>query len=354
MAAVAQRGTAEELTALNDLHAQALACRGQVPAILELARGLGAGAPHPQQGRTRELWQLLATLGCADLSVARIVEPHLDALAILHQAGRDDLHHAESTWGVFAAQGPGKPLEGSRHGGQWLLTGDKPWCSLAGELSHALITANTPQGVQLFAVDLRQPGITVSPRPWQALGLPTVPSGGLSLINVPAAVVGGPNWYLHRAGFAWGGVGVAAVWHGAATAVARRLHQHCVSRQADQIALWHLGATDQALWSAAAAFEAAALMADGAPAGSGPDAAGAAALMAARLRATVVAAAETVLTMAAHGMGPEPLAFESEHAQRVADLELYLRQDHAERSLARHGAALLADSNAETAAVPPW
>lgn len=347
-----------ELAALDGLYAKAWACRGNVPAILELARELGDGAPQPQQGRTHALWQLLATLGCADLGVARIIEPHLDALAILHQAGADQLNQAGSTWGVFAAQGPGTPLEGTLNNGEWHLDGDKPWCSLAGELSHALITAKTESGVQLFAVDLRHPGITASTRPWQALGLPAVPSAGLGFNNVPAVAVGGPNWYLERPGFAWGGVGVAAVWHGAATAVARRLHRHCMARKPDQIALWHLGTTDQALWSAAAAFHAAAQEADavvGANGGANKDAgwgAGTAGIMAARLRATVVGAAETVLAMAAHGMGPEPLAFEAEHAQRVADLELYLRQDHAERSLAHHGAALA--SHRAGSPVPPW
>lgn len=338
-----------ELTWLNQVHDRALACRANVPASLELARELGSTAPQPQRGRTHALWQLLATLGCADLGVARMVEPHLDALAILDQAEASSLNAASSTWGVFAAQGPGTPLTASASSDGWVLNGDKPWCSLAADLSHALITARTDDGVQLCAVELSHRGITNSQRPWQALGLTAVPSSGLSFKDVPAIAVGGPNWYVDRPGFAWGGAGVAAVWHGAATALARRLHQHCLSRTPDQIALWHLGTADQALWSATAAFHTAAFMAD-----AGPEAntAVATALTASRLRATVVGAAETVLQMAAHGMGPEPLAFEAVHAQRVADLELYLRQDHAERSLAHLGAGLLSDVG--TSPVPPW
>ncbi len=337
-----------QLPLLNELHDRAVACHTKVPASLELARELGAAAPMPQQGSTRALWQLLATLGCADLGVARIVEPHLDALAILDQAGAQSLNEDGSTWGVFAAQGPATPVTASASGNEWILNGDKPWCSLAASLSHALITARTKDGMQLFAVDLRHRGITTSQRPWQALGLTTVPSSGLSLRNVPAVAVGEPNWYVDRPGFAWGGAGVAAVWHGGAIAIARRLYQHCLSRTPDQIALWHLGTADQALWSATAAFHVAALTAD-----AGPErTAGTSALTASRLRATVVGAAETVLKVAAHGMGPEPLAFEAVHAQRVADLELYLRQDHAERSLAHLGAGLLSDADASP--VAPW
>jgi hypothetical protein len=36
-------------------------------------------------------------------------------------------------------------------------------------------------------------------------------------------------------------------------------------------------------------------------------------------------------------LGPAPLATDREHAQRVADLTVYLRQHHAERDLARLG-----------------
>jgi hypothetical protein len=43
-----------------------------------------------------------------------------------------------------------------------------------------------------------------------------------------------------------------------------------------------------------------------------------------------------------HALGPAPLAFDEDHARRVADLELYLRQHHAERDLARLGEATLA------------
>ena len=40
-------------------------------------------------GATPLLWEALATLGAVDLTVARVVEPHLDALAILEQSGGD-------------------------------------------------------------------------------------------------------------------------------------------------------------------------------------------------------------------------------------------------------------------------
>lgn len=338
---------------LDQIHDRAVDSAGDVPRILALARELGTTVPLPLPGQAMLRWEQLASLGAANLTVARIVEPHLDAVAILAEAEQQSLNSPTATWGVYAAQGPGTALTAQQVAGNWVLNGQKPWCSLAQELSHALVTAQTDAGVQLFAVELNHPGITSDDRPWRALGLPDVPSSGLRFSAVPAVAVGEPGWYLRRRGFGWGAVGVAAVWHGAATAVARRLYQHCLSRDPDQIALWHLGSADNALWAAKAAFNASAEAFSTQEKKPNADASALeniADITAARLRATVVAAAETVLSVAAHGMGPEPLAFDDEHAQRVADLELYLRQDHAERSLARLGQLVINSAGTQQ----PW
>ena len=46
---------------------------------------------------------------------------------------------------------------------------------------------------------------------------------------------------------------------------------------------------------------------------------------------------DDVLERAGHALGPAPLALEEEHAGRVADLQLYVRQEHAERDAAALG-----------------
>ena len=43
-----------------------------------------------------------------------------------------------------------------------------------------------------------------------------------------------------------------------------------------------------------------------------------------------------------HALGPAPLAFDEEHARRVADLTLYIRQHHGDRDLAALGHAVSA------------
>ncbi|MCS5722298.1 hypothetical protein N1029_09860, partial [Herbiconiux sp. CPCC 203406] len=78
------------------------------------------------------------------------------------------------------------------------------------------------------------------------------------------------------------------------------------------------------------------------PAGGAGDAASEAALLAQVTRSIVRSAAEDVLREAAHGLGPAPLALDVDYAARVADLELYLRQDHGTRDEARVGRLLTA------------
>jgi alkylation response protein AidB-like acyl-CoA dehydrogenase len=324
--------TVTDRNRLGDLGVRAQQAAGDVSAALTLAADLGDRLPLPGSGRTAELWSALATVGAADLTAARVLEPHLDALAILDQAG---VAPRDGTWGVFAAEGPGEPLRAATDGAAYRLRGRKHWCSLGGVLDHALVSARVGEDRQLFAVDLRDAGVTAIAGTWVARGLPDVDSGPLDFDDVPAEPLGAPGWYLERPGFAWGGVGVAAIWFGGAVGVARRMLASSAARPPDQVALMHLGAVDAALHGARCVLADAAVAVD---AGELTGAAGSRAAL--RVRQVVALAAEDVLSRAAHGLGPGPLATDEEHARRVADLELYLRQWHAERDQAALGADL--------------
>ena len=323
--------------ALADLERRAAVTEGAVDAALSLLAPAEALAPLPGTGATVRLWELLATLGAADLTAARVVEPHLDAVAILSQAGTGG-SSAGASWGVYAAEGPGLSLDARPDGDGWRLDGTKPWCSLAAQLDRAVVTAHTGPGARrAFAVDLRHAGVRPGRGTWVSRGLAGVDSTAVEFSDVPAVPVGGDNWYLERSGFAWGGIGVAAVWFGGAVGVARRLAAAGRSREPDQIALMLLGRTDSALHAARRVLAAAAADVDAGRA-DGPDGA----LLAGQVRAVVADAAEQVLQLAGHGLGPAPLTGEEDHARRVADLQVYLRQHHAERDSAALGRALLA------------
>lgn len=315
------------------LAARAREVAGSVDGSLGLAPDLEELALTPGMPSWPAL-ATLATLGSVDLTTARTLEPHLDAIGILRQA---DCRHAAagSTWGVYAANPPGTTLTALRgSGGTWLLTGTKPWCSLADRVSHALVTATDAQDgdSRLLAVAMRHPGVAVDITSWVARGLREVTTSTVTFADVPAEAVGGPGWYLERPGFAHGGIGVAAVWFGGAAALAGALWESARRRQPDQIAHLHLGACDVALHTALLALrDAARAIDDGRAEGESGR------VLAARVRAIVAGVAQEVLTRVGHALGPGPLAHDAEHAARVADLTLYLRQHHAERDLAALG-----------------
>jgi hypothetical protein len=60
-----------------------------------------------------------------------------------------------------------------------------------------------------------------------------------------------------------------------------------------------------------------------------------------QVRQVVADSVESVLRTADHALGPAPLALEEEHARRVSDLRMYVRQHHAERDTAALGRAVL-------------
>jgi len=288
-------------------------------------------------------WELLASVAARDVAAARMLEPHLDALAILDEAAAagcaPDLDTSGS-WGVFAAEGPGMRFEARRDAGTWTLHGTKPWCSLAADLDRALVTAwvdDTHR--QLFTLDLRDPAVTARPGPWHARGLERVVSAPIDVDGAPAVPVGDAGWYLRRPGFAHGGVGVAACWWGGTVPLRDALAAAAARDSADQLSRVHLARADVALWAARAVLiETATVFGAGGTASEG--------LRANRARTVVADAVETTLAEAARALGPGPLVADEAHARRVADLRVYIRQHHGDRDLARIGADIAAGSAA--------
>ncbi len=309
-------------------------CGEDVDAALKLAAHYGRLLPQPGSGHTACRWGVLAAAGEHNLTVARVLEAHSDALAILAEAGEPV---PAGTWGVFAAEAAPHRLEARDSEGQVTLTGVKPWCSLAARLDAALVTAHAGTQRQLFRVSLRHPSVTAQPpSAWVARGLRNVVSAPVRFDGTPAEPVGPPGWYLTRPGFAWGGMGVAACWYGGACGVRTTLLRGTAGRDGD-LAAMHAGTVDAALHAADAVLSDAAAVID---AGRAERSAGQ--VLGLRVRAIVADAVERTIRQAGHALGPAPLAFDEDHARRVADLELYVRQHHAERDLARLGAVVLA------------
>lgn len=301
---------------------------------LTFARALASTTPLLSAGTAGGFLAALAAVAAGDVATARTVEPHLDALGILDQAGMPA--PAGSTWGVFAAEGPGFRLDATvQDDGTALLTGTKPWCSLASTLSHALVSAHVGDERVLVAVDLRQDGVTAHDEAWVARGMPDVPSGPVDFDGVPARLVGAPGWYLRRPGFAWGGIGVAACWWGGAVGLGRVLRSLAAAHPESELLQAALGATVIDLADAEDALADAAVRIDRSDDPDAPDVDWP--LLAQTVRSRVRRAVDAVRERVVYTVGPAPLTSDPAVAARVADLELYVLQDHGARDLARIG-----------------
>lgn len=294
----------------------------------------GLRVPLPGSGDSAGRFRYLERIAADDLAVARLLEGHLDALAILAEAGRTA--PADAIMGVWAARSAQQRLvaERSLHG--WRITGSKPYASGAATLTHALVTADAEDGDRLFLLDTRG---TVEPLAdsWQAVGMRDSDSPAVEIdAEVDAdAAIGAVDWYVRRPGFWHGAVGVAACWLGGARAVAAPL-----GRANSPHALAHLGAVDAQLAAAEALLGAAAREIDAAPELGGPRAE----RRARRVRAVVEATATDTLTRVGRALGAGPLCHDAAHARRVADLTVYLRQSHAEVDLERLGRLVAQDA----------
>ncbi|WP_431934517.1 acyl-CoA dehydrogenase family protein [Micromonospora sp. RP3T] len=285
--------------------------------------------PLPGGGRTAERFARLVALGRADPALARLGEGHADALAILAELGvAVDPAWRREPWGVWAAV-PAS-VTATRDGDRWRLTGERQWCSGAGLLSRALVTATADDGVRLFSVEVGAAGVTPLADTWPAVGMAASDSRTVRFDGVPADAVGEPGHYTGRPGFWHGGAGVAACWYGGAVGVADTLHDAARRRRLGPHAMAHLGAVDVALTAARRVLFAAADEIDANPTGDADR-------LAHQVRATVEATATTVVDRVGRALGAGPLCQDAGHARRVADLTVYVRQSHAEADLAHLG-----------------
>ncbi len=343
-----------ESSALERLHTALLALAGQAPgaALRSLIQEGHADLPLPGAGRTLERWRLLAAVAAHDLALVKLVEGHTDALAQLAEAGHAAVQ-PEASYGMWAAEPPqARVIFTETPTGGVTLSGTKAWCSGAAVLDRALLTvwSDDGRGPWLADVDLRQPGVSVDESAWQAVGMAATASGQVRFESVPARLIGDAGFYLSRPGFWQGGVGIAACWHGAASAVAQALLDQ-VRRVGDPG--WHrllaLGEIDRLLSANAALLREAADWIDRHPHADARD-------WALRTRASSDDIAQQVLRAATRAMGAGPLCLEARFARLAADLPVFIRQSHGDRDLVALGecARTAVDTATARPVPPPW
>lgn len=307
--------------------------------IATLRDRLGETWPLPGAGNTAERHRRLFALGREDLSLARLAEAHWDAVAILAEAGREP--EAGALYGVWAAEIPGKPLRLTDS----CVSGAKVFCSGAGLVDRALVTAGGPQP-QLLEFDLRaQPEcLTIDLSGWKTAAFASTHTGLVTFHNFavqPSAFIGEPGWYLARPGFWHGACGPAACWAGGAAGL---LDYALAQRRSDAHTLAHVGAIYAEVWGLEAALAAAGDQID-----RSPQDIRAGHVRALAVRHLVERAGTDTLRRLTRAFGPHPLALDEAVGRRALELDLYLRQCHAERDLEVLG-RVLRESNADSAA----
>ena len=301
-------------------------------------RWLDAGEldlPLPGSGQTAKRWRKLAGFAEIDVVAGRLAEAHADATAILAELGAPAPTRGE-LWAVWAAESAEVTLTVDEVDGVAELNGTKSWCSGVGLCTHALVTAHRLDGDRgLYAVDLRWSQVTPLEDSWRNAGMKDTDTRTVQFSGATATPVGSPGEYVQRAGFWYGAIGVASCWLGGARGVAAALYRAVGSERSsaahDPHAQAHLGAVDAALTAADAVLIATACQVD-----AGTDCARAE-LIARRARAVVETAVEETILRTGRALGPAPLVVDAEHARRVANLTIYIRQSHAERDLAALG-----------------
>jgi alkylation response protein AidB-like acyl-CoA dehydrogenase len=275
--------------------------------------------PCPGRGATRDRFDALVDASRSDLGLGRLYEAHTDAQAILDEAGRKDIDSL-GLLGVWASDRESATTV-ERVGGTVRLVGTKPFCSGAALLDHALVTARADEGVGLFLVDLSEHGVEIQDSTWVGTGMRSTDTRTVRLDGAPAVPVGATGWYLERAGFWHGAVGVAASWLGGALGVVDAMRDGVDGADSHHLAL--LGEAEAVRYSMEAALWRGADEIDAAPTD-----ATAARARALRIRRVVAGGCLEIVARAGEALGPRALAFDEGHSQRIADLELYVRQEH--------------------------
>ena len=300
--------------------------------IARLHEVIATPTPLPGSGQTAERHQKLFDAGREDLSLARLAEAHWDAVAILAEAGRSA--EPGALYGVWAAEAPDKVLrmEGLS------ISGQKPFCSGTGIVDRALITVKHPDPL-LVDVDLRNrhTALHFDDTAWQTSAFAETKTSLATFHSIavqPSDIVGDSGFYLQRPGFWHGACGPAACWAGGGAGL---VDWAIVQKRNDPHTLAHLGAMRAAVWSMHACLQTAAHEID-ATWSDIP----AAQTRALTLRHIVEQAATDILRRLARAFGPHALAMDDATSRRYQELDLYVRQSHAERDLESLGACIRA------------
>ena len=203
-----------------------LAEAGALTAPLPIAfGGLGLGTERHRGG---VLLEFLHLLGQASLPLGRLMEAHVNALRIVMRYGNPDQQafagdavRAGALFGLWVTDPPpqaGSPENGLRmvaNGDALVLIGAKMFCSGAGHVTHAVVTAEDHGTTRLLLVDL-DGAERVSPLPAGLAGMRAAVTGQVDFTGIATGadrIIGDPGDYMREPDFS------AGAWRSSAVAL---------------------------------------------------------------------------------------------------------------------------------------
>jgi hypothetical protein len=305
------------------------------PQLISRLRALVAeDLPLPGGGATPLRHQRLMEIGREDLALARLSEAHWDAVAILAEAGRRP--EPNQLYGVWASEKPGEALELRLSTSGLTVRGSKMFCGGAGLVDRALVTVGLPRDL-LVEIDLRRnaANIRFDGTGWKTKAFEETNTSNALFEDAAvteADVIGDPGWYIDRPGFWHGACGPAACWAGGAIGLVDFAMRQ---KRNDAHTLAHLGSMYATQWGLRSHLDQAGKEIDADPANVNE-----AEVRALSLRHLIEQLCTDVLRRIPRAFGPFPLAMDEAISLRYQELDLYLRQSHAERDLERIGTTI--------------
>jgi alkylation response protein AidB-like acyl-CoA dehydrogenase len=283
---------------------------------------------------------MLAEIAQRDISLARLVEGHADALSILAEAEKG--YELGACYAVWASEGgPIESLKIDRQGNDFFLSGGKAFCTGAGIVDRALITCGLPEPL-LLDIDLRisHSHVRVDRSAWHPEAFAQTQTAVLHFERLPLTesnIVGSRDWYLRRPGFWNGACGPAACWAGGAYGLIEYAMNQ--ARESTPMRIY-IGRLRSIGWAFTTFLDQAGNEIDADPTDDG-----AAVIRALQLRHLIEDGCLTILEQFGRALGPRPLAFDRECSRRYQELTLYIRQCHADNDLDLLGQKLMERGN---------
>ena len=173
-------------------------------------------------------------LGAANLSLGRLFEGHVNACKLINTLAKPE--QATMVWekikkgaflGVWGADGH-KPVSIQTNSDTHSLNGAKSFCSGLGNVSLAIVSAKTVEGLQLILADVSQQS-RGDPEQWQLSGMQATRSGTYDFQDLPFdqfSLLGAPNAYYEEPHFLGGQWRYLALHAGCVAAIAQEVSTH--------------------------------------------------------------------------------------------------------------------------------